>query len=279
MGISNGAPVRVGVLIMNQGWIKLHRKLKQKAFSSKPQYLALWIHLLLSANHSGQEFMWNGKTITIQEGQFITGRKELSKQCGIPESSVERLLTFFEKERQIEQQKTTKYRLITILKWSEYQSLDNKRTTSEQQTDTNKNDKKDNNISEQSSVNKNNMSWKRPLGENEHYEEPAIDADLNEPISSEEEKKQSAERELNKKIRANLKLIEPIRGISFGTGKDMNFHVKIYRELLDGGWSHESLIKSFMEIVKTPHWIEEKEKGNYAGMNTVQFYLRNKKPQ
>lgn len=272
--------------IMYQGWIKLHRKLLDKAFSSKPFYLALWVHLLLLANHSGKEFIWNGKTVRLKEGQFITGRKTLSENTGIPESTVERILSFFEKERQIEQQKTTKYRLITILKWDTHQILDNKRTTSGQQVDTNKNVKNEKkNISEQSSgslipLGKKDMSFKnmRKYNEDGHYEEPSIDADLNEPIEPLEEKLKAEERELNAKIRANLKLVEPVRGIPFGIGKDMNFHVKIYRELLNAGWSHKGIIASFLEVIESDHWKQKKQQGEYPGMNTVQFHLRNKKP-
>lgn len=135
--------------IMNNGWIKLHRKIINKAFSSKPAYLSVWIHLLLSANHAPKEFMWNGKVILVNEGQFITGRDELSKQTGVPGTTVERILNFLENEHQIGQQKTSKYRLITIVKWDEYQksdsTLDNKWTTNGQQMDTNKNVKKDKN--------------------------------------------------------------------------------------------------------------------------------------
>ena len=78
--------------------------------------------------------MWNGEIISVKAGQLITGRKELSEQTGIPESTIERILEMFKNEHQIEQQKTTKFRLITILKWNEHQKtdskMDNKRTTS-----------------------------------------------------------------------------------------------------------------------------------------------------
>ena len=69
--------------------------------------------------------MFNGKNITLHPGQFIAGRKDLSDSTGIHESSVERMLTFFEKnEQQIEQQKTPHGRLITIVSWWEYQILE-----------------------------------------------------------------------------------------------------------------------------------------------------------
>ena len=131
------------ILNMEQGWIKLHRKLKEKGYYSKPNYVFLWIHLLLSANHKPQEFMWNGSMIIVKEGQLITGRRQLSIETGIPATTIERILKMLESEHQIGQQKTTKYRLITIVKWNDYQKVDsvsdNKRTTNGQQTDTNKN--------------------------------------------------------------------------------------------------------------------------------------------
>lgn len=129
------------------GWIKLHRKLLENPIMQRPNYLALWIHLLLMTNHKENKFIWNGKVMIIREGQLITGRKELSIKTGIPEGSIDRLLNFFENEHQIEQQKTTKFRLITVLNWKKYQEViitsNNKRTTNEQQTNTNNNIKND----------------------------------------------------------------------------------------------------------------------------------------
>ena len=128
-----------------------------KGFYKNSKYVHLWLHLLLKANHEETEFVWNGKTQIIKPGEFITGRKILAEETKINETSVERILSFFENEHQIGQQKTTKHRLITITKWKDYQAseqqsgqqADNKRTTNEQQTDTNKklkNDKNEKNI-------------------------------------------------------------------------------------------------------------------------------------
>lgn len=137
---------------MENGWIKIHRKILEKGYYKKSQYIHLWLHLLLSANHNPKEFMWNGKIITINPGQFITGRIALSLTTGIPQSTIQDILDFLEKDGEIRQQKTNKYRLITILNWKKYQNPDNKPTTSRQQADTNKNDKNDKKyITEQSS--------------------------------------------------------------------------------------------------------------------------------
>lgn len=103
------------------------------------------------ANHQDKtSFIWNGKTMVLHDGQLLTGRKELSTQSGIPPTTIERILKYLENEHQIGQQKTTKYRVITIINWKDYQKMDtisdNKRTTNGQQTDTFKNVKNDNNV-------------------------------------------------------------------------------------------------------------------------------------
>lgn len=149
---------------MDNGWIKLHRKILENPICKKGDYLLLWITLLLLANHKENKMIWNNDIIVIKEGQFITGRKQLSQQTGISETTIERILKYLENGHQIGQQKTTKYRLITIVNWKDYQTsdtkADNKRTTNGQQTDTNKNDnndKKEKNITETSSVDVNEL--------------------------------------------------------------------------------------------------------------------------
>ena len=134
---------------MERGYIKLFRKIQNKGWYKNSKYVHLWVHILMKANHQDSEFMWNGEMITVKSGQFITGRSQLSADTGLPGSTVERILGTFENEHQIRQQKTNKFRLITIVKWKEFQhdgqrngqQTDNKRTTNGQQTDTNKNDK------------------------------------------------------------------------------------------------------------------------------------------
>lgn len=92
----------------------------------------------------------------VKPGQLVTGREKLSKQTGIPGTTIERMLDYLETGQQIGQQKTTKFRIITIINWQKYQiddkggqqtgqQVDNKRTTDGQQTDTFNNIKNANN--------------------------------------------------------------------------------------------------------------------------------------
>ena len=129
------------------GWVKLHRKIRDNCFYHRSAYVHLWVHLLLEANHDPKEFFWNGEMLSIGAGQLITGRTQLSEDTGIPSSTIEDILNSLEKQQQIRQQKTTKFRIISIVNWSAYQSSDNKSdnkaTTKQQQSDTNKKYKKE----------------------------------------------------------------------------------------------------------------------------------------
>jgi Fe2+ transport system protein B len=117
------------------GWIKLYRSLKQKDFFMDGDYLKLWIYLLLTVNR--KKAMVDG--IVINPGQTKTGRKMLATNVNLNESKIERILTYFESEQQIEQQKTNKYRVISILNWKQYQQdeqQNEQQPTTEQQQKT-----------------------------------------------------------------------------------------------------------------------------------------------
>lgn len=141
---------------MSEGWISLHRKILENPIVCKDSdHFAVWVYLLLNATHSEQKMLFKGEEIILQPGQLITGRKSISDKLKISESKVQRILVLFKSKQQIEQQTTTKNRLITIVNWGLYQDnkkdnskteqqdelpVNNKRTTTEQQLNTNNND-------------------------------------------------------------------------------------------------------------------------------------------
>jgi DNA replication protein DnaD len=110
---------------MSQGWIKLHRKLMDNALMAKSAYFHLWVTLLLMAAHKEHEFIFNNRIHILKPGQLITGRKKLSKLTGIPHTTVERILKCLESGHKINQKITKKYRIISIVKWEDYQSQSN----------------------------------------------------------------------------------------------------------------------------------------------------------
>lgn len=128
---------------MPDGWIKLHRKLLESQIfqDPSPTILHVWIALLLLATHQPNKRNFCGKSIELQPGQLITGRDQLARLTGRTASSVERALNRLQSGQQIEQQKLTKGRIITVLNWESYQSGEQQ---AEQQTDNKRTAKRSN---------------------------------------------------------------------------------------------------------------------------------------
>lgn len=125
-----------------EGWIKSYRAILDNPIVCKDaDHYAVWGYLLHNAAHTPTDTVFNGKRITMQPGQLITGRKKIGEFFRIKESKVQRILMLFESERQIERQTTNTNSLISITNWVLYQSgeqqnelrLNNDRTASEQQ--------------------------------------------------------------------------------------------------------------------------------------------------
>lgn len=105
-----------------EGWIKLHRKLLENPIVCKDsEHLSVWIYLLLNATHTEYDTMFKNERITLKPGQLITGRKSIANELKISEYKVQRILKLFENEHQIAQQMSTQNRLISIVRWNEYQ--------------------------------------------------------------------------------------------------------------------------------------------------------------
>lgn len=135
------------------GYVKLYRKITNSFVWTNPNMLKLWMLCLMKASHSGNKFLFNGKEIVVDSGEFVTGRDVITKEMNegatnehqVNKTSVWRWLKKFESEGMLDIKSNTKYSVISIKNWQEYQvseqQVDNKRITSEQQVDTIKNAK------------------------------------------------------------------------------------------------------------------------------------------
>lgn len=129
------------------GWISVNRRLQNKSWYRDSEYVHVWIHLLFNASHTDKNVWINGNEIIIKRGQLLTSRKVISEKTGVMQSKVYRILNRYESEHQIEQQKTNKYTIITIVNYDKYQrneqqieqQMNNRWTTDEQQMNTNNN--------------------------------------------------------------------------------------------------------------------------------------------
>ncbi len=104
------------------GYVKFPRALK---YSWVYQDAVTWLvlsHLLLSANYKPADIrLDDGRMIHLEPGQLLVSRASLARATGISESKIERTINRFKNERIIEQISFSKFRIISICNWHEYQ--------------------------------------------------------------------------------------------------------------------------------------------------------------
>lgn len=131
-----------------KGFIYLHRKFLSWEWYDDKNTSRLFIHLLLTANHSTK--LWRG--IKIKRGELITSSKELSKASKLTVQELKTSLSKLQNTGEINKQTTNKFTKITICNYDSYQTYEktdqpdiNKPSTNEQQT-SNKRPTTNNNI-------------------------------------------------------------------------------------------------------------------------------------
>lgn len=136
---------------MNNGFIKLHRDIVNHWIFSYDKILKVWIWLLCKAQWQDKTISLNNNTglcvIHLKRGQVLFGRNISCQELKIKPSSLYRYINVLQKQKIISIKTNNKYSIITICNYDKYQSVLNendilvnsKRTTIEQQENTNKN--------------------------------------------------------------------------------------------------------------------------------------------
>lgn len=101
-----------------RGWIKLHRQILEWEYYDDVKTFKLWMHLLLRCNIEDGKKAYG---FTLSAGQLITTLPKLAAETGLSQKEVRTALDKLLSGRQITQQTTNKFRLITIENWAFYQ--------------------------------------------------------------------------------------------------------------------------------------------------------------
>ena len=91
---------------MHNGFVKLYRKLLENPIFQKPNVLVIFIYCLLKANYTRKEIIWNGKTMVIERGSFITGRTKIAQDTGFSEQKVRTAFTALELQGMVKKSTT-----------------------------------------------------------------------------------------------------------------------------------------------------------------------------
>ena len=109
------------------------------------------------------------------------------------------------------------------------------------------------------------------------FEEGVVDLDGDGKVIDPQAETKAKDKQDKDNIKHNLRLVEEPRGLAY-TPAALNADVKVYQQLLKYGWSHDGIIGEYLVTIEDPYWKEEKLKGKYPTLKTVEFRLRNKKP-
>lgn len=124
-----------------RGFIKLDRAIEDWRYATKPNYVALWVYLLLKANHKQKKV----GDVVVERGCLMTSYDSLARGTGLSVQTVRTILHHLNGE-EIIVKSTNKNTLIFIVKYDFYQGYrkqTNKQLTSNQQATNNKQEYKE----------------------------------------------------------------------------------------------------------------------------------------
>ena len=100
-----------------QGWIKIHRKILDWEWYTDYPVFKLFIHLLITANHSPKT--WRGQM--INRGETLCSLPNLAAQTGLSKQQVRTALKKLESTHEITKKATHKYIVIALTNYEVYQ--------------------------------------------------------------------------------------------------------------------------------------------------------------
>ena len=115
---------------MAEPYIKLYRKMLKWEWYDDVNTCRVFLHCLLRANW--QETRWHGEV--LKPGQFITSTANLAKETQLSVKQVRVALDHLISTGEVASKGQSKYRIITVLKWDEYQG-EGKQTASKGQAE------------------------------------------------------------------------------------------------------------------------------------------------
>ena len=126
------------VFLNNQGWIKLHRKIRDNPLHKdcNAKQRDILINLLLMVNYTSNKWIYKGEEFEIKPGQLITSLDTIANSCAkdVSVQNVRTALLKFEKYGFLTNKSTNKNRLITIVNWELYQEEYKNQQTNQQAT-------------------------------------------------------------------------------------------------------------------------------------------------
>lgn len=108
----------------SEGYVFLDRNILNWRWATTPNTAYLFIVMILHANYKDMNF----KGVEIKRGQLVTSLQSLAKSTGLTVQEVRTGILHLKSTKEITEQVTHKYRIITIVNYNDYQEA-TKRST------------------------------------------------------------------------------------------------------------------------------------------------------
>jgi hypothetical protein len=109
---------------MEDGWIKLYRKLIEWHHYKNGNTFRLFLHLLMTANIEDKQ--WKDGVV-IKRGQVVTSIAKLAYELGLTDNQIRTSKNTLKRTGEITIKTTNKYSIITVCKFDDYQAEKQKR--------------------------------------------------------------------------------------------------------------------------------------------------------
>jgi DNA replication protein DnaD len=106
---------------VNRGYIKIWRKIEDSGLLQLPNTLTLFMFIVLNAAHKQKKVGTPTGVITLERGQYISGRNDLARKLKSTAQSVRTSLHRLTELEILTIESTNRYSIYTIVNYSIYQ--------------------------------------------------------------------------------------------------------------------------------------------------------------
>lgn len=112
-----------------EGWIKVHRKIKDHWLWGSDHRLKWWLDILLTVNHSDSKVLIKGKLIECKRGQSVRSLETWAKDWNVTKKTVKEFFELLQKDSMLLYEGIQITTRITVCNYEDYQEQVNAKET------------------------------------------------------------------------------------------------------------------------------------------------------
>ena len=108
---------------MDEGWIKIHRRLKKHWIWKDAEKLKAWVTILMEVNHDGKTALIQGELIECERGQSVKSIGTWAKELRWTPKKFRTFLKLLENDSMIVREGLHKTTRLTVCNYDTYQAI------------------------------------------------------------------------------------------------------------------------------------------------------------